>query len=61
MKLKNSDPAKIWAKLDHWFKSYGHFATPFQYLDTGQSKFRKSSNIRRTLGLWVRSLANPRS
>ena len=61
MKLKNIDPGKIWAKLDHWFKSYGHFCFPFQHFDAGQSRVRKSSNIRRTLSLWVRSLANPRS
>ena len=28
MKLKNIDTGKIWAKSDHWFKSYGIFATP---------------------------------
>ena len=37
------------------------FASPFQHFDAGQSRVRKSSNIRRTLSLWVRSSANPRS
>ena len=32
MKLKNIDSGKIWAKSDHWFKSYGHFCHPIPAL-----------------------------
>ena len=32
MKFKMIDPGKIWAKSDHWFKSYGHFCHPIPAL-----------------------------
>ena len=46
MKLKNNDPGKIWAKSDHWFKSYGHFCHPIPALGWVRLGFDCSANLR---------------
>ena len=60
MKLKNNDPGKIWAKSDHWLKSYGHFCHPFQGIlgFLGFAKF--GPKVRRTSNpKFLAELSNP--
>ena len=42
-------------------QKFAHFCHTFQRLDSGQFRVSKNSTVWRTLCLWVRSSANPRS